>query len=196
MLQFLLHFQRDRKILPQKTHHRGASSSTCSEMQDVALTVLTAHENRYQSTATSKGSVSIQGILTSINLFTSSHHGAPQLTTGEKEMEFSVDFLVSDIDGKGIKGVLSFPLHHWQINLRLEEGLNHPQKHHPGLTKSRTGLSRTAEERSRPLACQVRLKHPSASVMLQSGKMRQKYLKYGTKMDEINWDKNNAGFRC
>lgn len=50
----------------------------------------------------------------SINLFASSHYEALQLTTRENETGFSVGFLVSAIDGKGIQRVLSFPLHHWQ----------------------------------------------------------------------------------
>ena len=96
----------------------------------------------------------------SINLFASSHCGAPQLTTGENEMGYSVGFLVSAIDGKGIQGVLSFPLHHWQNKFKTWGGLGSSPKTSPwACIETRTGLGRITEERGRPLACQVRLKH-------------------------------------
>lgn len=76
-----------------------------------------------------------QCILTSINLFTLSHCGAPQLTTGENEMGFSVDFLVSAIDGKEIEGVLSFPLHHWQNKFKTWGELESSPKTSPWACK-------------------------------------------------------------
>lgn len=173
-------------------------------LRNIAYKSLSCTCKCVQSTAHSKGSVPTQNTLTGIWALTCLCQVTMKHLSSQPEMGFSVGFLVSAIDGKGIQRVLSFLLHHWWNKFKTWGGLGSSTKTSPwACTERRTGTGRTLEERSGPLACQVRLKPPPALWWCSlSGKMRQNtmtmtwYPKYNEKLEEINLDKNNASFRC